>query len=87
MSLFGLSCRTQSNYQLLVFSCRGEAQRQVKQIAALERDREKYGLEASDANTKYMQVGIIYALGDIEKQVLLHVREQTADTKGIKFVM
>jgi hypothetical protein len=36
--------------------CRAEAQRSAKQLVQLEKEREKYSLEASEANARYMQV-------------------------------
>lgn len=35
---------------------RAEAQRAAKQLVQLEKEREKYSLEASEANARYMQV-------------------------------
>ena len=34
-----------------------EAQKQAKMIYQLEKEREQYGAEASDATAKYLQVG------------------------------
>ncbi len=47
--------RTQKNLENEIFSYRQEASKQRKLIYQLEKDREKYGVEASEANAKYMQ--------------------------------
>lgn len=41
-----------------VLQCRAEAQRAAKQLVSLEKEREKYSLEASDATARYVQVCI-----------------------------
>jgi hypothetical protein len=44
--------------------CRAEAQRSAKQLVQLEKEREKYSLEASEANARYMQVSCVPVLAD-----------------------
>lgn len=57
MDLIKVFENTKRNLEQEIQGFRAEAQRQAKSIYGLEKEREKYGTEASEAGSKYMQVG------------------------------
>lgn len=56
LDLIKINENTKRNLEQEIQGYRMEAQRQSKQIWQLEKEREKYAVEASDAASKYMQV-------------------------------
>lgn len=65
VDLVKINENTKRNLEQEVQGYRIEAQKQQKLIYQLEKEREKYGLEASDANSKYMQALEEVRAGDL----------------------
>lgn len=42
-----------------VCACRAEAQAAAKKLLLLEKERDKYSMEAGEANARYLQVGAL----------------------------
>jgi hypothetical protein len=40
----------------MLLLCRGEAQAAAKKLLQLEKERDKYSVEAGEANSRYLQV-------------------------------
>jgi len=57
MDLVKINENTKKNLEQEIQGYKVEAQKQAKMIYQLEKEREKYGAEASDATAKYLQVG------------------------------
>lgn len=58
-------------------SCRAEAQRAAKQLAALEKERERYSADASEATSRYMQ-----ALDEVKVREVALVEQQKRISDG-----
>lgn len=56
MDLVKINENTKKNLEQEIQGYKVEAQKQAKMIYQLEKEREKYGAEASDATAKYLQV-------------------------------
>lgn len=42
-----------------VYACRAEAQAAAKKLLQLEKERDKYSVEAGEANARYLEVGAL----------------------------
>jgi len=68
---------TKKNLEQEIAGYRSEAQRQSKLIYSLEKEREKYGLEASEATSKYLQ-----ALEEVKLREVAIVDQQKKINEG-----
>jgi vacuolar-type H+-ATPase subunit I/STV1 len=55
LDLIKINEGTKRNLEQEVAAFKADAQRQARLVAQLEKEREKYGQEASESTTKYMQ--------------------------------
>lgn len=56
MNIIKINENTKRNLEQEIQGYKVEAQKQMKALYQLEKEREKYGSEASDATSKYLQV-------------------------------
>uniref|UniRef100_A0A383VEV0 Cilia- and flagella-associated protein 58 central coiled coil domain-containing protein n=1 Tax=Tetradesmus obliquus TaxID=3088 RepID=A0A383VEV0_TETOB len=77
VDLVRMTENTKRNLEQEVAAYRAEAQRSAKQLVQLEKEREKYSLEASEANARYMQ-----ALNEVKVREVALVELQKRITDG-----
>ena len=69
LDLIKINENTKRNLEQEIQGYKMESQRQSKLIYQLEKEREKYAIEASEASAKYMQVRAGQRVGNVWKCV------------------